>query len=228
MLNRKKTSVRIICAIFSSLITFGISFGVVQRLNIALLIAGLHWAVGLLFALFYGKFRIVKSKPAVLFLTGLSGAGKTTLALALMKKLQQKGVTSVLLDGDEIRKVIKEDQFDEASRKKHNLNVGGMAALLEAQGHVVIVSLIAPYAETRAEIRSMCKNFKEVYVSTDLQVCIQRDTKGLYAKALRGEIKEFTGISAPYFPPQTPDLRIDTAELSIEDAVEKLYQLLRK
>jgi adenylyl-sulfate kinase len=164
--------------------------------------------------------------PAVIFLTGLSGAGKTTIAQTIIKKCKSKGVNPLLLDGDEIRNVIKLTGFDEESRKKHNLNVGYMATLLEAQGNLVIVSLISPYKDIRKQIRAMCNRFIEVYVATSLSLCIQRDPKGLYKKALIGEIKDFTGISAPYEPPEHPELVLDTATASAEECADIIINYL--
>ncbi|MES2773938.1 MAG: adenylyl-sulfate kinase [Bacteroidota bacterium] len=164
--------------------------------------------------------------PAVIFFTGLSGSGKTTVARALIIKLQQRGIEPVFLDGDEIRQAIKQTGFDEQSRKNHNLNVGYMASILEAQGHFVVVALIAPYEETRNTIRKMCKNFKEIYVATPLEVCISRDTKGLYQKAVKGEIQEFTGISAPYSPPKYPEVIINTARQSVDESVGLILKAL--
>lgn len=155
--------------------------------------------------------------PCVVFLTGLSGAGKTTIAEAVAARLREKNIYPVLLDGDEIRKKIQLTGFDEATRKKHNLDVGRMAAEAEAEGNIVIVALISPYADTRNEIRKMCSRFIEVYVSTSISVCIRRDPRGLYKKALAGELKDFTGISAPYFPPANPELIFDTDLLSAAD-----------
>jgi adenylylsulfate kinase len=166
--------------------------------------------------------------PCVLFLTGLSGAGKTTIAKAVQNKLKETGVATVLLDGDEIRKAIQLTGFDEESRKKHNLNVGYMASLFEEQGNIVIVALISPYEDIRNQIRGMCKKFIEVYIATELKVCMERDPKGLYAKAIKGEIKEFTGISAPYFPPVNPELSIDTEVFSIEQCTEMVFDILKK
>jgi len=166
-------------------------------------------------------------QPCVLFLTGLSGAGKTTIAKAVKQRLNETGMSAVLLDGDEIRKAIQLTGFDEESRKKHNLNVGYMASLFEEQGNIVIVALISPYDDIRNQIRGMCKNFIEVYISTDIKVCMERDPKGLYAKAIKGEIKDFTGISAPYFPPASPELNIDTAVLTIEQCTEMVFDILK-
>lgn len=167
-------------------------------------------------------------KPCVIFLTGLSGAGKTTIANKLVQELKRFGIVPVLLDGDEIRKAIHITGFDEDARKKHNLGVGSLAALFEAQGHIVIVALIAPYEETRKQVRKICRNFTEVYLSADISICIERDTKGLYKKAINGEIKDFTGISAPYYPPQNPELVLDTAILSIDVCTEKIMERLKK
>ena len=231
MINKQKVMKTIIYRVYSSLITFIISFILTQHLLVSLSIGVIDSILKIfsyyIFEVLWSKFTGFNASPAVIFLTGLSGSGKTTIAKALMKKLQEKGVVPVLLDGDEIRNVIKQTGFDEQSRKNHNLNVGYMASLLETQGNFVIVSLISPYADTRNTIRGMCKNFKEVYVSTDIKVCIERDTKGLYAKAISGEIKEFTGISAPYFPPTDPEVNIDTAKSSVQESVKKILTVLK-
>jgi len=113
--------------------------------------------------------------PAVVILTGLSGSGKTNIAKKVIEKLRKKGLAPVLLDGDEIRDAIKLTGFDEESRKRHNLNVGYMAKILESQGKIVIVSLISPYDDIRNQIRGMCNKFIEVYVATDIKVCMERD-----------------------------------------------------
>lgn len=230
MLSKQKILKAVIYRLYSSLITFIISFILTQNLVISLTIGILDSIIKIfsyyIFEVLWVKFTGFNASPAVIFLTGLSGSGKTTIAKQLMKALQQKGVVPVLLDGDEIRNVIKQTGFDEQSRKNHNLNVGYMASLLEAQGNFVIVSLISPYADTRDAIRKMCKNFKEVYVSTDIDTCIKRDAKGLYAKAIRGEIKDFTGISAPYFPPIHPEVNVDTSKISVQESVYKILKAL--
>ena len=231
MMNKQKVIKAVTYRVYSSLITFIISLILTQNFIISISIGVLDSILKIftydLFVVLWLKFSGLHAKPAVIFLTGLSGSGKTTIAKALMKKLQQKGIVPVLLDGDEIRNVIKQTGFDEQSRKNHNLNVGYMASLLESQGNFVIVSLISPYEDTRNTIRGMCKNFKEVYVSTDIKICIERDSKGLYAKAINGEIKDFTGISAPYFPPKDPEVNIDTATSTVQEAVEKILKILK-
>jgi adenylylsulfate kinase len=100
--------------------------------------------------------------------------------------------------------------------------------MFEKQGHVVVVSLISPYDDIRNQIRAFCQNFVEVYLSTDIETCIQRDPKGLYKKALNGEINDFTGISAPYYPPLNPEIELDTAQLSIEQCTLKIIHYLQQ
>jgi len=163
-------------------------------------------------------------EPAVIWLTGLSGAGKTTIAGCLHGLFSEYGINPVLLDGDEIRKKLNVRNYDEESRKKHNLYVGYLASILEREGKVVIVSLISPYLEIRDEVRRMCRNFIEVYVSTELEICIQRDTRGQYAKAMRGEIRDFTGISAPYFPPVHPEIIVDNGSMAFMECTEIIFR----
>lgn len=167
----------------------------------------------------------------VLWFTGLSGAGKTTIAKNLLELCRSRGILPVLLDGDEIRSVTGQAGFDEASRKAHNLQVGKLAALFESQGHLVIVSLISPYEDVRRQVRELCRNFVEVFVDTPLEVCIERDPKGLYRKALRNAIPEFTGISSPYETPLNPDIRVDTSKMTPQHASELIwscYNIIRR
>lgn len=170
----------------------------------------------------------LKASPAVIWLTGLSGAGKTTIANCLIERFKELSVAPVLLDGDEIRKTLRVNNFDEESRKKHNLYVGYFASLLEKQGNVVIVALISPYKEIRNEVRAMCTNFIEVYVSTNIEICIERDAKGHYKKALSGEIKDFTGISAPYFPPDKPEITIDNGSMTFSECTDVIFDFYKK
>lgn len=221
----------IVYRFYSVLITFIISYIFTGNLLVSLSI-GLIDSLVKIFSYYafdeiWDHFTKLKIKPAVVFLTGLSGSGKTTLARSVIETLQKKGLTPVLLDGDEIRNAIKLTGFDEESRKRHNLNVGYMAKILESQGKLVVVSLISPYADIRDQIRSMCGRFIEVHVSTDISICMQRDTKGLYEKALKGEIKDFTGVSAPYFPPSAPELVIDTGVISLEEGTQKIIKALQ-
>lgn len=163
------------------------------------------------------------AKPVVIWLTGLSASGKTTIANHLAERFREISQIPVLLDGDEIRKLSGETGFDEASRKRHNLRVGQMASGFEKEGRVVIVSLISPYADIRKQVRQNCHFFIEVYISTDLELCIRRDPKGLYRKALTGEIAHFTGISSPYEIPENPEIIIDTNNKTVEECSSIIY-----
>ena len=218
--------------IYSSAITFLISYMLTGNLILSLSI-GLIDSIVKIFSYYafdelWGRITGFRVSPAVVFLTGLSGAGKTTIAKKVIEKLRKKGLAPVLLDGDEIRNAINLTGFDEESRKRHNLNVGYMSKILESQGKIVLVSLISPYDDIRNQIRAMCNKFIEVHVATDIKVCMERDPKGIYKKAISGEIKDFTGISAPYYPPQNPELVLDTASISAEACAVKIIEQLKK
>ena len=232
MIKKQQLLKAIVYRIYSSAITFLISYILTGNLIISLSI-GLIDSLVKIFS-YYGFEELwawitgFKVSPAVVFLTGLSGSGKTTIARKVIEKLKKKGLVPVLLDGDEIRNAIKLTGFDEESRKRHNLNVGYMAKILESQGKIVIVSLISPYDDIRNQVRAMCTKFIEVHVATDIKVCMERDPKGMYKKAVSGEIKDFTGISAPYYPPQNPELVLDTASMSADECAVKIINELKK
>jgi adenylyl-sulfate kinase len=158
-----------------------------------------------------------QTKTAVLWFTGLSGAGKSTLATAVFRALCIRGVPTELLDGDAVR-LLAPTGFSRPERDAHVKRVGFMAGRLEHHGVTAICALISPYAEARQWVRSQCRRFIEIHVSTPLEECERRDVKGLYAKARRGEISNFTGIDDPYEPPAAPDLVIDTRILSVDRA----------
>lgn len=163
--------------------------------------------------------------PCVIWLTGLSGSGKTTTSNSLAKKIEGENKKVIMLDGDNIRDYF-ETGFDKTSRINHNLKVAKMASMFEKQGFIVIVSLISPYLEAREQARNMAENFIEVYLSTPLEICEERDAKGLYAKARKGEIKNFTGISDMYQVPFKPDVTIDTSEKDIHECVNIILPYL--
>jgi len=156
--------------------------------------------------------------PAVIWFTGLSGSGKSTLAEWVGRELRARGARVEMLDGDALRGVFPATGFSKAERDAHVRRAGYMASRLEHHGVVVIVALISPYRESRDFVRSLCRRFIEVHVSTPIDACERRDVKGLYARARRGEIAEFTGVSDPYEPPLSPELVVDTSNLSVEDA----------
>lgn len=166
-------------------------------------------------------------KSAVFWLTGLSGAGKTSVAHEFAALCKNNGIYSILLDGDQIRNITEQTGFDEASRKAHNLRIGRMAALFEQQGHLVIVSMISPYKNIRQAVREQCECYVEIFIDTPLTVCIQRDPKGLYQKAISKQISEFTGISAPYENPDNLELHIDADSNNIEVCAGLLWEYYR-
>ncbi|MGB0513805.1 MAG: bifunctional sulfate adenylyltransferase/adenylylsulfate kinase [Wenzhouxiangellaceae bacterium] len=161
------------------------------------------------------------------FFTGLSGSGKSTLANALQIKLMELGGRQItLLDGDIVRKNLSSELgFSREHRNLNILRIGFVASEITKNGGIALCAPIAPYTATRREVRDTVSahgGFIEIYVSTPLEVCEQRDRKGLYAKARAGEIKEFTGISDPYEAPENPELRIDTSDTSPENAVQQI------
>ena len=154
---------------------------------------------------------LVISKGFVVWLTGLPSSGKTTLAESLATRLKAAGLPVEVLDGDEVRRTLSADLgFSAKERREHAIRVVYLSKLLIRNGINVIVPLISPYRETRTHARRELENFVEVYVYCPLEECIRRDVKGLYAKALRGEIKEFTGVSDPYEPPESPEVTVQT------------------
>lgn len=165
----------------------------------------------------------------VLWFTGLSGAGKSTVANALEQELVKRKVHSYLLDGDNVRHGLCADLgFSEADRTENIRRVGAVAGLMLDAGLVVLSAFISPYRAQRQAIKNSLPEgkFLEIYIATSLDVCEQRDVKGLYQKARRGEISHFTGISDPYEAPEHADLIIDTAQQSLEQSVEQLIALL--
>lgn len=162
----------------------------------------------------------------VLWFTGLSGSGKSTVAERVTERLAERNVRVEYLDGDEIRRLFPATGFTRPERDAHIKRVGYLASRLEHHGITVVASLVSPYAESRAFVRALCRNFIEIYVATPLAECERRDPKGLYAKARRGEIAHFTGIDDPYEPPVDPELILDTEVSSIEEAVDRVIERL--
>lgn len=164
----------------------------------------------------------------VVWLTGLSGAGKSTLASALYAELLARGVAAELLDGDAVRENLSKGLgFSKADRDTNVRRIGFVAGLLAKHGVTVLVSAISPYADTRREVLSGLPNALEVFVDAPLDVVTARDVKGLYLKAIAGEIPHFTGVSDPYEAPESPDLHLRTDRISVEDGVRQLLEALK-
>lgn len=163
------------------------------------------------------------NKAHVVWLTGLSGAGKTTIGEKLLEELDTMNIRAVLLDGDSLRKGLCSDLgFSDDDRSENIRRIGEVAKLFFQQGNVVICSLISPFRKDRDHVRTMFPHgsFSELFVRCPLEICIERDPKGLYKK----NIPQFTGISSPYEEPENPELIIDTDTLSIEESVQKCLQ----
>ena len=169
-------------------------------------------------------------QPGVtVWFTGLSGAGKTTISCAVGNRLKSYGQKLEILDGDVVRlNLCKGLGFSKEDRDENIRRVGFVADLLTRNQVTVLVSAISPYREIRQEVRERIGNFVEVYVNAPLQVCEQRDVKGLYKKARAGEIKNFTGIDDPYEPPFNPDVECRTDLETVEESVSKVLAKLRE
>ncbi len=164
----------------------------------------------------------------VIWFTGLSGSGKSTVAHRVADVLRAEGRPVEFLDGDAIRAVFPMTGFTKSERDAHIMRVGYLASRLEFHGITVIASFVSPYRESRDFVRGLCREFVEVYVSTPIEECERRDVKGLYAKARRGEITSFTGVDDPYETPTSPELVLDTSQMSVEDAAARVLETLRR
>jgi sulfate adenylyltransferase len=173
-----------------------------------------------------------KPGGAVVFLTGLSGAGKSTIAEALAAALREEGRDVTVIDGDVLRRQVSADLgFDAASREANVRRAAELAAGFAAEGQIVISALIAPFERSRLEARAIVESvapFLLVWVSTPLEVAEARDPKGLYGRARAGEIPDFTGIDSPYEPPSDADLVLDTSVLPVAESVSRIRALLER
>ena len=175
------------------------------------------------------KEALLKQRSVMIWFTGLSGSGKSTIAIALERELQKRGLLCQILDGDNIRSGINNNLGFSAEDRKENIRrIAEVGKLFVQTGIISIAAFISPNNELRemaAEIIGK-DDFMEIYVSTPLEECERRDVKGLYAKARKGEIKNFTGISAPFEAPNHPALSLDTSKLSLEESINKLLEII--
>jgi adenylylsulfate kinase len=169
-------------------------------------------------------------RPLVLWMTGLSGSGKSTLAAMLERCLFEEGLSVVVLDGDNLRSGINSDLgFSEADRQENIRRVAEIARLFAMAGHIVICTFISPTAQMRAlAAERIGEDFREVFIDAPLSVCEHRDVKGLYRKARQGELRQFTGVDAPYEPPLHPHLHLHTSGQAVAESCDQLYLFVKE
>lgn len=173
---------------------------------------------------------LLGQRGCIVWMTGLSGSGKSTVGYALEEHLVRSGHAAFVLDGDNLRHGLNSDLgFSVEDREENIRRVGEVAVLFADAGFIVISAFISPYQRDRQRLRQAAGpgRFVEVFVNTPLEVCRQRDPKGLYAKAAAGEIRDFTGIDAPYEPPESPELLLDTTEETVDKCVETVFGYLK-
>lgn len=173
--------------------------------------------------------RLLNQKPKLIWFTGLSGSGKSTLAIQLEAQLHALGFKTYLLDGDNVRAGLNKDlSFTDDGRIENIRRIGEVSKLMLDAGIVALSAFISPFDSDRRQVKAIvgAENYIEVFVDTPLEVCEQRDVKGLYKKARAGEVKNFTGIDSPYEKPQQADITIRTHEMSVEESVERLLNVV--
>ncbi len=170
---------------------------------------------------------MTQQRGVTIWFTGLSGAGKTTIRMAVEEKLRGNGLKVEVLDGDIVREnLTKGLGFSKEDRDENIRRIGFVAHLLTRNGVIVLVSAISPYRNIRQQVREQIGNFVEVFVNAPLEVCESRDVKGLYRKARAGEIKQFTGIDDPYEPPLNPEIECRTDQETLDESVAKVMKAL--
>ena len=175
------------------------------------------------------KEDLLGQRGVMLWFTGLSGSGKSTVAIALERELHRRGRLCRILDGDNIRTGINAGLgFSEEDRRENIRRIAEVGKLFVDTGIITLAAFVSPTNDLRQMARDMIgeEDFKEIFVSTPLEECERRDVKGLYARARRGEVKNFTGISAPFEAPEHPALSLDTSKLSLEESVNEILKLL--
>ncbi len=177
------------------------------------------------------KEKLLKQRGKVISFTGLTGSGKTTIAVALEKELNKKGVLTQILDGDNIRAGINKNLgFSDEDRAENIRRVAETAKLFLNCGVVTICCFVSPTEAVRKQAKEIIgePDFLEVFINTPVEICKQRDVKGLYAKAKKGEIQDFTGVNAPFEAPANPDIEVNTEDMSVNDCAEKILKSIQK
>lgn len=175
------------------------------------------------------KESLLGQQGIMIWMTGLSGSGKSTVALGVERELHRRGILCRILDGDNIRAGINSNLGFSAEDRRENIRrIAEIGKLFVDTGIITIACFVSPTIELRRMARGIVgeKDFREVYIATPLEECERRDVKGLYARARRGEVKDFTGISAPFEAPEHPDLRLDTSRMTLEEEVNAVVKLI--
>lgn len=176
-----------------------------------------------------GRQQLLQQRAKLIWFTGLSGSGKSTLAVQLEAQLYAKGYKTYLLDGDNLRTGLNKDlTFTDEDRVENIRRIAEVSKLMVDAGIIVLSAFISPFRADRDQVKKIVgeENYIEVFVDAPLEICEQRDVKGLYKKARTGEVKNFTGISSPYEKPENPNLTIPTAQLSVEESLAFLIKLI--
>lgn len=173
----------------------------------------------------FGKHEL---DPFVLWITGLPGAGKTSIAVRLVEKLEKKGLKVEHLDGGNIRDIFQKIGFNREEVNAHIKKVGYLASRMEKKGVFVVSSFVSPYRESRNFVRELCNNFVEVYLSTPVEICEKRESRKLYEKARAGKIKNLPGVDVEYQKSEIPEFEIDTSKISIDKAADMVFKKLKK
>ncbi len=175
------------------------------------------------------KEQLLHQRGVMIWMTGLSGSGKSTVAIGIERELHRRGILCRILDGDNIRAGINSNLGFSAEDRKENIRrIAEIGKLFVDTGIVTIACFVSPTTELREMARQIIgeKDFREVYIATPIEECERRDVKGLYARARRGEVKDFTGISAPFEAPTHPDLSLDTSQMTLKQEVEAVVELV--
>jgi len=174
------------------------------------------------------KFGRHEIQPFVVWLTGLARSGKSAIGEELANQLRDKGLKVEHLDGHSVRNLFPQTGFSREEVNQHIERVGYLAGKLESQGVFVVASFLSPYKESREFVKKNCKNFVEVYISTPVEICEEKDNKGIYKKAKSGQVENFPGVNIEYEKPQNPSLDIDTTNISNTEAATKIFNHIKK